>query len=289
MAADVVSKLGAVPVRCSLGDVDARHVEGCEVVAHCAAQAREWAPPGAYYETNVIGTKRLLEAARRSGVRRFIHISTDSVLLAGAPLRAVSELSPLPETTPYDYAATKAEGELTVIAANDPPMFETVAIRPCLVWGPGDTTILPEIREMVAKGQFLWLGGGKQTISTTNINNLTAGIQLAMTQPCAGEVFYITDEEPVQMRAFLSGYLGANGVDLPGRSVPTKVAAMAAWTIEWIWRRFWPGQKPPLTRLAVELLSLDHYISTDKARRILGYQPEVTIASGLEAIRTVAL
>jgi nucleoside-diphosphate-sugar epimerase len=285
-AGGVVSKLGAIPVFCSLNDVEAGHIEGSEIVVHCAAVAGEWAPPGLYYQTNVRGTKRLLEAARLAGVRRFVHISTDSVLLAGMPLREVNESFPLPEATPYDYAATKAEGELTVIAANDPPKFETVAIRPCLVWGPGDTTILPEIKQMVAKGQFLWLSGGKQTISTTNINNLTAGIRLAMTKPCSGEVFYITDEEPVQMRTFLHSYMHANGVDLPDRSVPAPMAAAAARMIEGIWRRMRPNRQPPLTRLAVELLSLDHYISTDKARRILGYQPSVTIASGLQAIKS---
>ena len=288
-AAEAVSMLGAVPVVCSLAEVGRQHVEGSQIVIHCAAEAGEWAPPGRYYETNVLGTKRILEAARLAGVSRFVHISTDSVLLSGVPLRDVSESTSVPETTPHDYAATKAEGELMVIAANDPPAFETVAIRPCLVWGPGDTTILPEIKEMVARGQFLWLSGGRQTISTTNINNLTAGIRLAMTQPCSGEVFYITDQEPVQMRTFLKGYMGANGVDLPGRSVPASVAAVAARVIEGIWRRFRPDQKPPLTRLAVELLSLDHYISTDKARRILGYNPTVTIAAGLEAIKSAAV
>lgn len=288
-ACDVVSKLGAIPVACSLDEVEARHLEGSEVVIHCAAEAGEWAPPGRYYQTNVRGTNRLLEAARRAGIRRFVHISTDSVLLTGVPLRDVNESFPIPETTPHDYAATKAEGELAVIAANDPPKFETVAIRPCLVWGPGDTTILPEIKEMVTKGQFLWLSGGRQTISTTNIRNLTAGIRLAMNGECSGEVFYITDEEPVQMRLFLEGYMGANGVDLPARSVPARVAAMAARVIEGIWRKLRPDQKPPLTRLAVELLSLDHYITTDKARRLLGYKPTVTIASGFEAIRSAIL
>lgn len=288
-AAATVSMLGAEPVACSLSDVGSQHIDGCEVVIHCAAEAGEWAPPGRYYEANAAGTARMLKAARAAAVRKFVHISTDSVLLSGRPLRDVNESTPLPDTTPHVYAATKAEGELAVIAANDPPAFETVAIRPCLVWGPGDTTILPELKEMVAKGQFLWLSGGRQTISTTNVGNLISGIRLAMTQQCAGEVFYITDEEPIQMRAFLCSYLGASGIDLPNRSVPAPVAALAARLIEGIWRIFRPQQKPPLTRLAVELLSLDHYIRTDKARRILGYKPTVTIASGIEAISSGAL
>jgi nucleoside-diphosphate-sugar epimerase len=83
--------------------------------------------------------------------------------------------------------------------------------------------------------------------------------------------------------------MSANGVDLPDRSVPAPMAALAARVVEAIWRRMRPNQQPPLTRLAVELLSLDHYITTDKARRLLGYQPTVTVASGLEAIRSAIL
>lgn len=284
-AAETVSKLGAEPVLCSLSDVERRHLEGCGTVVHCAAETGEWAPPGRFYETNVAGTTRLLEAARVAGVDKFVHISTDSVLLQGQPLRDINEAAPLPSRTPHPYAATKAAAERAVLSANDPPHFETVAVRPCLVWGPGDTTIVPEIRTMVDKGQFLWLSGGRQTISTTNVQNLTLGVRLVMTHSCPGEVFYITDEEPVEMRSFLTGYVGANGIELPDRSVPAPVAAVAARLVEGIWRVLRPKNRPPLTRFAVELLSLDHYIRSDKARRLLGYQPVVTIEAGLAAIR----
>jgi hypothetical protein len=287
-AAEKVASLGAEPVRCSLGNVGPEHVGGCGTVVHCAAETGEWAPPGQFYETNVLGTTRLLEAARGGGVHKFVHISTDSVLLEGHPLRAVDESSPLPGRTPHAYAATKAAGERAVIAANDPPSFSTVAVRPCLVWGPGDTTVLPEIRTMVNKGQFLWLSGGHQTISTTNVQNLALGVRLVMTHECSGEVFYITDEDPLEMRTFLTGYVGASGIELPDRSVPAPLAALAARVVEAVWRVFRPRHKPPLTRFAVELLSKDHYIHTDKARRMLGYRPAVSIAAGIEAIRSGA-
>jgi nucleoside-diphosphate-sugar epimerase len=287
-AAETVAKLGAEPVLCSLSNVEPRHLAGCGTVVHCAAETGVWAPPGQFYETNVVGTTRLLEAARGGGADKFVHISTDSVLLQGQPLRDVNEAAPLPSRSPHPYAATKADAERAVLAANDPPSFETVAVRPCLVWGPGDNTLMLEIKTMVEKGQFLWLSGGRQTISTTNEENLTLGVRLVMTHKCPGEVFYITDEQPVVMRSFLTGYVGANGIKLPDRSVPAPLAALAARLVEGTWRVFRPKHKPPLTRFAVELLSLDHYIRTDKARRLLDYQPVVTIEAGLEAIRSGA-
>ena len=214
-SAGTVARLGATPVMCSLEDVGPEQVEGCQTVIHCAAETKEWAPPGLYESTNTRGTVRLLDAARSAGVGRFVHISTDSVLCTGGPLHAVDESFPVPSKSPFDYATSKAAGERAVIAANDPPDFETVSIRPSLVWGQGDTTIVPEIKAMVEKGQFLWIGGGHHRISTTNIGNLTSGIRLAMGHSGAGEVFYITDDEPMEMRSFFIRYMGANGTELP--------------------------------------------------------------------------
>jgi nucleoside-diphosphate-sugar epimerase len=280
-----VARLGATPVMCSLEDVGPEQVEGCQTVIHCAAETKEWAPPGLYESTNATGTVRLLDAARSAGVGRFVHVSTDSVLCTGGPLHAVDESFPMPSKSPFDYAASKAAGERAVIAANDPPDFETVAIRPSLVWGQGDTTIVPEIKAMVEKGQFLWIGGGHHRISTTNIGNLTSGIRLAMGHSGAGEVFYITDNEPMEMRSFFIRYMGANGTELPERSVPAPPVAFAALVIESLWKLFRPKSQPPLTRFAVALLSKEHYIETDKASRLLGYRPIVTIDAGMHAIR----
>ena len=281
-----VARLGATPVLCSLSDVLPEHLEGCQTVVHCAAETKEWAPPGVYESTNTTGTVRLLAVARSAGVGRFVHLSTDSVLSTGGPLRAVDESFPMPSKWPFKYAATKAAGERAVIAANDPPTFETVAIRPCLVWGPGDTTIVPTIKAMVEKGQFMWIGGGHHSISTTNIANLISGIRLAMGPLGSGEVFYITDNETTMMRDFFIRYLGANGTQLPARSVPAPPVALAALIIESLWRILRPNSQPPLTRFAVALLSREHYIETDKASRVLDYRPIVTIDAGMEAIRS---
>jgi nucleoside-diphosphate-sugar epimerase len=287
-SAATVAGLGASPVMCSLDTVGPEDIDGCQTVVHCAAETKEWAQPGTYERTNTTGTVRLLTAARTGGVRRFVHLSTDSVLCTGGPLRAVDESFPVPTKSPFGYAATKAAGERAVLAANDPPNFETVAIRPCLVWGQGDTTIVPEINAMVEKGRFVWVGGGRHNISTTNICNLISGIRLAMGHPVSGEVFYITDNETIKMRDFFIRYMGANGTELPVRSVPAPSAALAALIIEGLWRVFRPKSQPPLTRFAVALLSKEHYIETDKATRFLGYQPVVTIDAGMDAIRLAA-
>lgn len=283
-AAAAVDERGGVPILCSLDDVTSIHVEGCETVVHCAAEVSEWAPPGLFHRSNVVGTLRLLEAARDAGVRKFVHISTDSVLFAGDHLRGVDETRPIPSKTHFQYGKTKAAAEEAVLMANDPTGLETVAIRPTLVWGPGDTTVLPEIISMVEQGKFVWIGQGSCTISTTHIENLVHGIRLAIEHPCGGEVFFITDQEPVQLRSFLTGYACTSGVDLPNRSIPAPVVRAGAWLIESLWSVLLPSSKPPVTRMGAALLSRDYYVTTQKASRLLGYQPLVTLDAGLQAL-----
>jgi nucleoside-diphosphate-sugar epimerase len=284
-AAEVVASLGARAVGCSLETVGAGDLDGCEVVVHCAAEVGEWAPPGRFQQVNVSGTSRLLDAARRAGVKKFVHMSTDSVLSTGRNLRSVDESMPVPLKSPFPYATTKADAERAVMAANDPRM-ETVAIRPTLVWGPGDKTVLPEVLSLVEQGKFVWIDKGKHTISTTHIENLAHGVGLAIEQSCGGEVFFLTDQEPVQLRSFLTRYAAAaQGVDLPGRSIPGPLVRGLAWLVETLWRAVKPESKPPLTRLGAALLSRDFYINSDKAARLLGYRPLVTIETALESLR----
>jgi nucleoside-diphosphate-sugar epimerase len=285
-AAAAVEERGGAPILCSLEDVASINLEGCEIVVHCAAEVSEWAAPGLFHRSNVFGTMRLLEAARNAGVRKFVHISTDSVLFTGVDLRGVDETRPIPSRSSFEYGATKAAGEKAVVSANDPTGLETVALRPTLVWGPGDTTVLPEIILMVEQGKFVWVGQGRCTVSTTHIENLIHGIRLAMEHPCGGEVFFITDQEPVQLRSFLTRYARANGVELPSRSIPAPIVRAGAWLVEGMWTVFRPSSKPPVTRMGAALLSRDYYVTTNKATSLLGYEPLVNIDAGLESLRS---
>jgi nucleoside-diphosphate-sugar epimerase len=260
------------------------HLAGTEVVIHCAAAVDEWAPPGVFAESNIAGTKRLLEAARAAGVRRLIHISTDSVIFTGRHLRGVDEEFPIPTTIPYEYGATKAVAEQLVLGANAPGVFETLALRPILIWGAGDTTVLPAVKTMHEKGGFVWLGGGRNRISTTHVDNLVHAIELAITSPASGEAVFVTDESPTRFRDFLTRYAAADGIALGGRSLPVVPVRAAAAIVEAIWKVVRPRSRPPLTRYAVASLSTDYWVESDKARRLLGYVPAVTLDAGLAAL-----
>ncbi len=279
--------LGAEAVRTSLEDVSADDIDGAGVVVHCAAYVEDWGPASLFHSVNVEGTARLLVTAREAGVRRFIHISTESVLFAGDHLRLIDESTPYPDSTPFHYSSTKGEAERLVLAANHPDAgFETVVLRPVLIWGPGDQTILPELVAMARNGQYVWFDGGRYLVSPTHISNLVHGVELALCRGDPGEIYFITDGEHVAMRDFLTRYAATAGVSLPDRSIPGWMARAAAPVLEVVWKTLPLRGKPPVTRLAAALLSREITIDTDKAQRDLGYEPVVTIEEGLEQMAT---
>src|SRR3712207_8367164 len=131
---------------------------GCEVVFHAAAHVEEWGDPKVFHRINVLGTRRVIGAARQAGARRVVHVGTEAALLAGQPLVAVDESYPLRPDSPAPYSRTKALAEIEVLTAA--PGIEVVVVRPRFVWGRGDTTLLPVLVEQVRAGGFAWVGGG---------------------------------------------------------------------------------------------------------------------------------
>jgi nucleoside-diphosphate-sugar epimerase len=133
-AADIVQRCGGTPVEADLDAIRPDHLQEAEVVVHCAALVSDWAPAGEFERVNVEGTRSMLSVARATGVRRFVHMSSDSVLFDGSDLVDVDEDTPYPDSTAYPYAVSKRRAEQIVRAANGPE-FDTVCIRPVLVWG----------------------------------------------------------------------------------------------------------------------------------------------------------
>lgn len=281
---EVVRALGAVPVRCDLLTLEPGQLPACDAVVHCAAWVEPWGKREDYWRANVEGTERVLAAARAAGARRFVHMSTEAVLWHGQHLRDVDETHPYPKKTPFLYAETKAEAERRVVAANAPG-FETIVLRPRFVWGPGDRTIVPEALALVARGAFLWLDGGRARTSTTHVANLAHATALALEKGRGGEIYFVTDGEITDFKSFLTKLLGAHGVTLPERSLPSWLVRPIAAAVEGLWRTLGPEGPPPITRHAVALLCCDCTLRDDKARRELGYAPVIGVAEGLAALR----
>jgi nucleoside-diphosphate-sugar epimerase len=284
-SANVVADHGAEAVRGDLDDVAAMSagMRGCDVTFHCAATLGEWGDRKSFEHGNVQGTRNVLEASRRAGVRRVVHVGTEAALLAGDPLVMVDETAPLRPDSPALYSSTKAQAEQEVIAAASDDL-EALVVRPRLVWGPGDTTILPVIVEMVKSGRFAWIGGGHHMTSTTHVDNVIEGLVLAAENGASGAAYFVTDGEPIEFREFITRLLATQGVQAPKRSLPRGVARAVAGGGERLWSLLpLPGQ-PPVTRLAYWLSALETTIDISRARNELGYDPVITIDEGLRRL-----
>ncbi len=274
---------GGEPVRCSLDDVSPAQMGGAEAIVHCAAYVEDWGPWSEYWRFNVEGTTRTLAAAKEAGVRRFVHIGTEAALFHGQPMRDVDETYPLALRSPFPYSRTKAWAEKAVRAANAPG-FETIVVRPRMVWGPGDQTILPAIRIMAARGRFAWIDGGRIRTSTSYIGNLAYAIELALTKGRPGEAYFAIDGQTVIFREFLTRMAKAAGFALPEREVAGWLARSMAFAGETAWRALPLKGRPPITRFAANIMSRDCVLVDAKARREMGYAPPFTIDQGLAAL-----
>jgi len=281
-----VRAAGAEPVAGDLDDAAAMTAgaQGCDYAFHAAAALGDWGRREDFVRGNVAGTENALRACRDAGVRRFVHIGTEAALLVGQPLVNADETVPLRPDSKAHYSATKAMAERAVLDANGDG-FETVVLRPRLVWGPGDTTILPALKEAVEQGRFSWIGGGGHRTSTTHVENVVEGLVLAATRGEPGNAYFVTDGEPVVFREFVTELLGTAGVEPPKRSVPLAVAKPLAALSEGIWGVLGRKSSPPLTRLAVWLSARECTIDISKARRELGYEPVKTIEEGMVELR----
>jgi len=281
-SAEAVRALGATAVQGDLDDVAAMTAgaQGCDVVFHCAAHLGEWGNPADFERVNVTGTANAVQATKQAGVPRFVHVGTEAALMHGKPLVNVDETVPLRPDSRALYSRTKARAEQVARAGG------AVVIRPRLVWGPGDTTILPALCEAVRRKRFAWIGGGTHRTSTTHVDNVIEGLMLGARKGEPGEAYFVTDGEPQVFREFVTRLLATQDIEVPDRSVPGAIPAALATVGEAAWRVLpLPGQ-PPVTRLAFWLASQECTIDITRARRDLGYAPVTSVDQGMEELRS---
>lgn len=266
-------------------------VEGCQAVIHTAAKAGVWGPASEYEPVNVQGTRNLLAAVKASGIERFVHTSSPSVVFDGKDESNLSESqASYPSSYLTQYSRTKALAEQEVLSANS-PQLATVALRPHLIWGPGDPHLLPRLWARALSGRLRLVGSGTNRIDTTYIDNaalahLLALDKLAPGAYCAGQAYFISNGEPMPIAELFGRFLEAAGL-------PTTIPAVSEWMalgLAW-WLELRAGGKssaaePLLTRFVVLQLAREHWFDLSKAKRDLGYQPRVTLAAGLELLKT---
>lgn len=288
-------ELDAIGVRQLRGDLADRDAviaacAGMDAVLHNAARAGAWGSYDSYHRANVMGTGHVLAGCREHFVPKLVYTSTPSVThRATHPVESgTADTVPYGEDLKAPYAATKLIAEKIVLAANDESLA-TIALRPRLIWGPGDTQLVPRLAERARAGRLRFVGDGLNRIDTTYIDNAAqahfdALEHLGIGAACAGRAYFISNGEPMPMRDILNGLLRAMGAPEVTATLPFPVAYAIGAACEAAWPLLRLRSEPPLTRFLAEQLSTTHWYDMAPATRDFGYVPRVSIAEGLEQL-----
>lgn len=278
---------GAEDVLASVTEPEAvdRAVAGVDAVVHLAAKVSFAGDPAAFVTVNIDGTRTVLRAARRAAVRRFVFVSSPSVAHTGEPIMGEDAAPAQPERARGAYARTKAAAELAALAA-DAPGFAVVAVRPHVVWGPGDPQLVARIQARAATGRLPIVGSGAALVDSTYLDDAVSGIRAALdaADQVHGNAYVLTSGEPRPIAELLAGFCAAAGIEPPSRRVPVWAATAAGSIVEAVWRIRPGADEPPMTRFLAEQLSTAHWFDLRRTRRDLDWRPQVGVTDGLRRL-----
>lgn len=263
--------------------------QGIDCVFHVAALTGIWGPWEEFYQANVIGTRHVITGCQKHGVPRLVYTSSPSVVFDQADQIDLDETAPYPKEYLCPYPETKAMAEQMVIKANGQVGLSTTALRPHLVWGPGDTNLIPRLLDRARKGKLMRVGNGTNKVDLTYVENvaqahLLAADRLAPSSPVAGEAFFISQGEPVLLWAWIDQFLGRMGIPEVRKSIPVAMAREIGRATEKCYQLFHLKGEPIMTRFLASQLGTSHYFNISKARERLGYIPQVSMAEGLNRL-----
>jgi len=262
---------------------------GREAVFNVAAKAGAWGPLREYFDANVRGVRNIIAGCRIHGVPVLVHTSTPSVAHAGRqPCQGGSEFStPIASRFKAAYPATKAVAERIVCEENGNGLA-TVALRPRLVWGPGDNHLLPRLAQRAQAGKLKLVGDGENRIDTTYIENAVEAHVCALDTLCgkgaaraAGKAYFISNGEPRPIAVIINGLLAAAGAPPVVERLSFRSAYVIGAVLERAHRWLKLSGEPLMTRFLAEQLATPHWYDIGAARRDLGYEPKVSIDEGL--------
>jgi nucleoside-diphosphate-sugar epimerase len=280
-----------LPATCIRGSIDdpailAAACSGQDAVIHLAAKVGVVGSRADYEQTNVHGTELLIGAARAAGVGRFVHVSSPSVAHAGEPLIGVGAGPADPTRTSGHYATTKALAEVAALAASSSAMA-IVAVRPHLVWGPGDTQLVGRIVERARQGRLALIGSGTALIDTTYVTNAADALVAAVDRATelGGRALVVSNGEPRTVHELVARITAAASVEWRPRRVPACVATAGGAVVEAMWSRAGRQGDPPMTRFLAEQLSTAHWFDQRIVRDELRWRPRVSIDEGFRRLR----
>lgn len=285
-----VAALGVRQFNGDIRDLDflRRAFSGYETVFHVAALAGIWGAWNDYYSINVLGTDNVIDACLYNKIPVLVYTSTPSVVFNGQDLIGVDESTPYTTNYLCHYVRTKVMAEKRVLSA-DSSKLRTVALRPHLVWGPGDTNLIPRLIARGRRGLLKQVGDGGNLVDITYIDNaasahVLAARNLASDGTAAGKPYFISQGEPVLLWKWINDFFAMIGLPPVTKKVSYRQAFTAGLLLEGVHRVLRLRHEPRMTRFLAEQLACSHWFSLANARRDLHYHPMVSTSVGMKCL-----
>jgi 2-alkyl-3-oxoalkanoate reductase len=287
-------RLDALGVEIVRGDLrDSKSVieacRGMDVVFHVGGIAGMGGLWKKYYETNVLGTRHVVEGCLTHRVGRLVYTSSPSVTFDGKNQENVDESAPYPKRWLCNYAHSKALAEQCVLAANGQGDLLSCALRPHLIWGPRDHHLIPRMIADARSGRIRRIGDGTNRIDTIYVENAAAAHLLAADalkagSPVAGQAYFLSQGEPVNGWAWVNDILALAGLPPVQKSISFRTAWALGTIYETVYGLLRLTREPPMTRFLAAQLSQSHYFNISRARADFGYEPKISMTEGMRRL-----
>lgn len=254
-------------------------------VMHLAEMMGVERPIEDYYAVNVTGTENVCRAALAEGVSRVVHVSSWTVygMDLGRPAREDFLLGPFREP----YAITKARGDIIVQQMIADDHLPAVIIRPAEFFGPGDHVHFGRMVDRLRQGKGIIVGRGDNALPFVYVTDVVQGLLLAVDrQHAVGQAYNISNDCPLTQQQFLHVIAEEMGVTPPQVHVPRQMLYAAGYLAERLAMVTGSQRKPVLTRLGITFFGTDNRLAINKARRELGYSPQVALRDGVRLAAT---
>lgn len=284
-------KLGVETIRGDLRDQTTviNAAKDCDTIFHVAAKVGIWGDSEEYYQCNVTGTKNIIIACQTHNIQKLIYTSSPSVVFTGDDEENINESTPYPDHFLTAYQKTKALAEKMILKANNKSLA-TVALRPHLIWGPGDPHLVPRIIERAKTGRLYLVGKQNNLIDSTYIDNAALAhvlVSEALTPDCAcsGKAYFISNGEPLPIAVLINKILTTAQLPSITKIIPTQLAYALGIILEFIYKNFKLKGEPMMTRFVAKQFSCAHWYDLTAAKNDFSYRAKVSINQGMEILK----
>lgn len=262
---------------------------GIDVVFHLASVSGIWGSWKHFHGNNVVSTRNVVQAAQENGVQRLVYTSSPSVTFNGEHQINVDETAPYPARFLANYPRSKAMAEQHVLQAHDESRLMTCALRPHLIWGPGDRHLVPRLLERARAGQLRRVGDGTNQIDTVYVENaawahVQAAEHLKAGSAAGGRAYFISQGDPVNCWDWINELLQMSGLPRVRKSISYYWAWRLGYFLECYHEMFDLEREPRMTRFLAAQLAKSHYFDLSRARRDIGYSPRISMEEGMKRL-----